>query len=55
MTTERELVVPAKLPLQLALGTLQPLALRLRQGLAGAVDIKRQHRERRAIGAGFAA
>src|SRR3979490_1215516 len=44
-----ELVIP------LGLGGLQPVALRFRQRLAGAVDIKRQHRERRAIGACLAA
>ena len=40
-----------KLMLQLDLGPLQPRPLRLWQGLAGAVDVKGQHRERRAIGA----
>src|SRR5258707_6380323 len=44
-----------ELPLQFALGPLQPVALRLRQALAGTVDIEGQHRERRAIGAGLAA
>src|SRR5216683_6456694 len=39
-----------KLPPQLGLGTLQSVALRFRQRLAGAVDIKGQHRERGAIG-----
>src|ERR1700722_11318970 len=44
-----------KHPLQLQLRPRQPLALRLRQRLAGAVDVKSQHRERRTIGAGLAA
>jgi len=39
-----------KLPPQLGLGALQSVALRFRQRLAGAVDIKGQHRERGAIG-----
>src|SRR3984893_10256117 len=48
-------LVLSKLVLQLGLGALQPVALGFRQRLAGAVDIKRQHRQRRAIGAGLAA
>jgi hypothetical protein len=32
-----------KLVLQFGLGALQPIALRFRQRLAGAVDVKRQH------------
>src|SRR6266404_3326848 len=44
-------LVAAELVPQLGLGALQAVALRFRQGLAGAVDIERQHRERRAIGA----
>src|ERR1700722_18993685 len=44
-----------KHPLQLQLRALQPPALRPRQGLAGAVDVEGQHRERRTIGAGLAA
>ena len=51
---ERANSVSAKMP-QLGLCPLQPLALRLRQGLAGAVDVEGQHRKRRAIGAGLAA
>jgi len=45
----------AKLPPQLDLGAFQPRSLGLRQGLAGTVDIKGQHRKRGAIGAGLAA
>ena len=41
--------------LQFALGPLEPVALRLRQALAGAVDLEGQHRERGAIGADLAA
>src|SRR4051794_4744599 len=48
-------LLPPELPLQLHLRALQPRALGLRQGLAGTVDIKGQHRQRRAIGAGLAA
>src|SRR5258707_13128963 len=48
-------LVAAELVPQLGLGALQAVALRFRQGLAGAVDIERQHRERRAIGARLAA
>src|ERR1700682_2503038 len=44
-----------KLMFQLDLRAFQPRTLRLRQLLAGAVDIKGQHRQRRAIGAGLAA
>jgi hypothetical protein len=44
-----------KLPLQLGLGARQPVALGFRQRLAGAVDIKRQHRRRRVKGTGLAA
>ena len=40
---------------QLHLRLLQPCTLRLRQRLAGAVDIEGQHRQRRAICAGLAA
>jgi hypothetical protein len=40
-----------KLVFQLSLGALQAVALGFRQGLAGTVDIERQHRERGAIGA----
>src|ERR1700755_1237209 len=53
-TTARNLFL-SKLPLQLDLGALQPLALSLRQRLAGTVDIECQHRQRRAVGAGLAA
>src|SRR5258707_1460189 len=48
-------LVAAELVPQLGLGALQAVALRFRQRLAGAVDIERQHRERRAIGACLAA
>ena len=48
------LLVAMKLVLQLGLGALQAVALRFRQALAGTVDIKRQHRERGAIGARLA-
>lgn len=37
------LFVAAKLPFQVGLGALQPVTLRFRQRLAGAVDIKHQH------------
>jgi len=50
-----DLFVAMKLPPQLGLGALQSVALHFRQRLAGAVDIKGQHRERGAIGACFAA
>jgi HAMP domain-containing protein len=43
-----------KLVLQRGLGALQAVALGFRQGLAGAVDIECQHRERGAIGASLA-
>src|SRR5690242_16899588 len=42
-------------PLQLDLGALQPIAFRLRQIPARAIDIEGQHRHRRAIGARLAA
>ena len=50
-----DLFAAMKLPPQFGLGALQSVALRFRQRLAGAVDIKGQHRERRAIGACLAA
>src|SRR6185437_6106458 len=40
--------------LQLGLRTLQPVALCLWQGLAGAVDVEGEHRKRGTIGAGLA-
>src|SRR5258707_4060726 len=43
-----------KLVLQRGLGALQAVALGFRQGLAGAVDVECQHRERGAIGASLA-
>ena len=51
----RMTTIPSELMLQFHLRALQPRTLRLRQGLAGAVDIEGQHRQRRAIGAGLAA
>src|SRR5258707_6331349 len=50
----RELFLP-ELVLQLHLRALQPGALRLWQGLAGAIDIEGQHRQRGAVGARLAA
>src|SRR6185437_14003547 len=46
---------PPELMLQFGLGALQPMALGLRQGLAGAVDVEGQHRERGAVGPSLAA
>src|ERR1700716_601363 len=55
MYNPRKSSLPPKLMFQLDLRAFQPRTLRLRQRLAGAVDIKGQHRQRRAIGAGLAA
>ncbi len=49
-----EKLLPPELPLQLNLGALEPRTLRLRQILSRAIDVKRQHRQRRAVGAALA-
>src|SRR5260370_8026060 len=49
----RELFLP-ELMLQFHLRTLEPRALGFWQGLAGAIDIEGQHRQRGAVGTGLA-
>ena len=48
-------LLPPELVFQFCLRPLQPVTFGFRQVLAGAVDIKRQHRYRRAVCAGFSA